>query len=532
MRHERTVTCFGNHQSFLGLCLREPGGGDPALATGQEGLFDTTFGLYSTTAPTPPTPPALGFNAVVYTSVSQPDGSVVVGGNFTSFYGATWNGTSTNTTPTVTTVGHIARLTPSGALDLTFNPSGLGFGGAVSSIVRLADGGLLVNNSGYNGITSSTGGVSKLTANGALDTSFQIAGSGFNHFVQGLAVQVDGSIIAVGEFSSFTGFIFNGSTTSTTSSSVTAKGVARLTASGALDTTFNVAGAGFGGTSYYADRVVVQPNQSIVIGGRFDTFNGVSVGRLTRLNPNGTLDTAFNGGAVEITGASSVQVGALALQPDGKILVGGRFASYNSTTMQDIVRLAADGTPDPTFNANGTGFDVGPGYSTSSFAVQSDGSIFVGGTFLSYTDQAGAHSLASIARLSSAGQFDASFKPTGAIGVYYPGSGNVSSMVIQPAGNVVLFGNFASYRDGTPGGGTTNTYYSNMVLRLTSAVGPAVLPPASWPSATSTATSTSDSTLAATGTKVPGLGALGLGLGVLGLCGLALAAMVRRRNAG
>src|SRR6266446_2737026 len=85
--------------------------------------------------------------------------------------------------------------------------------------------------------------------------------------------------------------------------------------------------------------VVVQPDGKILIGGEFTTLspNGgaaVTRNRIARVNPDGTLDTAFNPNASDI-------VNSIAVQADGKILAGGLFTSIGGQTRNRIARLDA-----------------------------------------------------------------------------------------------------------------------------------------------------------------------------------------------
>src|SRR5436853_6535759 len=85
--------------------------------------------------------------------------------------------------------------------------------------------------------------------------------------------------------------------------------------------------------------VVVQPDGKILIGGNFTTLSpngGVAVtrNRIARLNPDGTLDTAFNPNA-------NSTVESIAVQADGKILAGGFFSSIGGQTRNRIARLDA-----------------------------------------------------------------------------------------------------------------------------------------------------------------------------------------------
>src|SRR5205085_1130948 len=122
-------------------------------------------------------------------------------------------------------------------------------------------------------------------------------------------------------------------------------------APGTRDTSFNPAGAGADARVF---AVAMQPDGKIVIGGEFTSYNGATTSRgVMRLNADGTPDASFNAGGA---GADAFVV-AVAVQPDGKILVGGGFTSYNggAATTQRIMRLNPDGTPDATFNAGGAG---------------------------------------------------------------------------------------------------------------------------------------------------------------------------------
>jgi uncharacterized delta-60 repeat protein len=92
--------------------------------------------------------------------------------------------------------------------------------------------------------------------------------------------------------------------------------------------------------------IAVQADGKILIGGDFTTLspNGsaaVTRNRLARLNPDGTLDTAFNPNAEGPNG----YVFSIAVQPDGKILAGGQFVSMGGQTRNRIARLNPDGTP-------------------------------------------------------------------------------------------------------------------------------------------------------------------------------------------
>ena len=172
--------------------------------------------------------------------------------------------------------------------------------------------------------------------------------------------------------------------------------------------------------------VVVQPDGKILIGGEFTTLspNGggaVTRNNIARLNPDGTLDTAFNPNANGF-------VFAIALQPDGKILVGGNFNGPNSIggqTRNRIARLdAVTGLAD-SFNPNAN-------ESVRSIAVQADGKILAGGNFTTI----GGQTRNNIARLDAATGLADSFDPNA--------SNYVQSIAVQANGKILVGGFFTS----------------------------------------------------------------------------------------
>jgi uncharacterized delta-60 repeat protein len=145
-------------------------------------------------------------------------------------------------------------------------------------------------------------------------------------------------------------------------------GIARLNADGSLDSSFNPGTGVWYGAVY---SVALQPDGKVLIGGNFTSVNGTNRNRVARLNANGSLDSSFNPG----TGVSG-QVLSIALQSDGKVLIGGLFTSVNGTNRNNIARLNANGSLDGSFNP-GTGAN-GP---VGSIALQPDGKVFIGGDF-------------------------------------------------------------------------------------------------------------------------------------------------------
>ncbi|HQQ64216.1 MAG TPA: thrombospondin type 3 repeat-containing protein, partial [Pseudomonadales bacterium] len=217
--------------------------------------------------------------------------------------------------------------------------------------------------------------------------------------------QPDGKVIIGGWFQAFSGVIKNG--------------IARINTDGSLDSAFVGVGA-----SDTVSSIALQPDGKIFIAGRFTQFDGVNVNRVARLNNNGSLDTTFNPGS----GANDY-VSSSARQPDGKILIGGNFTSYNGVAVNRIARLNADGSLDNSFNP-------GSGSSTPVLAIvlQNDGKILIGGNFTTYNGV----TVNRIARLNADGSRDVSFN-TGS------GANNsVYGILLQADGKSILYGTFAS----------------------------------------------------------------------------------------
>jgi|GEM_PF-1183135 len=170
--------------------------------------------------------------------------------------------------------------------------------------------------------------------------------------------------------------------------------------------------------------VVVQADGKILIGGDFTQVGGQVRNGVARLNADGRLDAGFN---PDVTGsAGSAWVQAMAVQADGRILLGGGFAQVGGQPRQRLARLSADGSLDAAFNP-------GADFVVSSLVVQADGRILAGGAFTQMAGQARSR----VARLFADGRLDASFNP---------GSGAsdlVSSLAVQADGKVLAGGWFA-----------------------------------------------------------------------------------------
>jgi len=301
-----------------------------------------------------------GFDYQVYAIAIQSDGKIVVGGGF--FY---YNGAYQVS---------ITRLNSNGIRDTGFT-TGTGFNGEVYAIAIQSDGNIVVGGgfSNYNGSTRMY--IARLNSGGIRDAVF--TGTGFNNSAVAIAIQSDAYIVVGGLFTSYNG---------TTQNRIT-----RAREFGGRDAGFTI-GTGFNNA---VRAVGIQSDGRILVGGNFTTYNGTTQNYITRLNSDGTRDTSFTIG----TGFDGT-LNTIAIQSDGKILVGGYFTSYNGTTQNYITRLNSDGTRDTSFTI-GTGFNIG----VQTIAIQSDGKILVGGNFTTYNGTTQNY----ITRLNSDGTRDTSF---------------------------------------------------------------------------------------------------------------------------
>lgn len=195
--------------------------------------------------------------------------------------------------------------------------------------------------------------------NGNIDPSFA-TGSGPNNEILAIGVCEDSSIIVSGFFSQYQG------------QPVTQP--IRIRPNGQRDTSFNPGGTGatFG---TIIDAIVVQPDGKILLGGSFTLFNGQPASKIVRLNPDGSVDNNFNTGS----GFSGGNISSIDLQPDGKIVAGGSFTSFNGAAATRIARLMPNGSRDTTFNT-GTGMNS----NVREVMSRADGSIVAAGDFSTF----------------------------------------------------------------------------------------------------------------------------------------------------
>ena len=269
-------------------------------------------------------------------------------------------------------------IAPGGALDTTFDGGGklisVDTSNEFASAMALqADGKIVVG--GYSAAFG--GGVfalSRHNVDGTLDTTFDGDGkvatdisTAFDEITE-IAIQADGKIVVAGSSFSGTGADF---------------ALARYNANGSLDTSFSGDGkltTSFGTGNDQANSVVIQADGKILAAG----YSTVGAGKdfaIARYNPDGTLDTTFDGdGRVSTPVGLDDEINAIALQSDGQIVVGGY--AFGSGRNFALARYNTNGSLDTTFDGDGVRIDsfAAPSNSTiRSIAVQSNGKIVAAG---------------------------------------------------------------------------------------------------------------------------------------------------------
>ena len=393
----------------------------------------------------------------------QPDGKILIGGVFTVYNGAAAN--------------YFTRLSADGTPDASYL-HGSSANSSVNAIAIQPDGKAIIGGSftTYNGTLR--GRIARLNTNGSVETAFN-SGTGANNIVNAIALQQDGKILIGGNFTLY--------------GSIARNRLARLNADGTLDASFNV-GAGLVGSTVSVRAIAVQPDGKILVGGIFVGYNGINRQNIVRLNPDGSIDPDF-----KYTYGANVSVLAFALQPDGKILVGGGFNVYNDANAGRIVRLNSDGTTDTGFNVEGSGANN----LVNSIALEPGGKILIGGSFTTYNTLA-----ARVARLNSDGTVDGSFIADAA-------SGDITAIALETDGKILIGGGFSAFN------GTNRRFLAELqnvvtpsapgspaIANVTAANGEATVtftPPASngWSAITSYTVTSSPGELTASGTGSP-----------------------------
>ena len=328
--------------------------------------------------------PGSTLNGIVRAIGVQADGKVVIGGDFTTVHGVVRGG--------------IARLNADGTTDDSFLAGLAGANSSVSCLAIQPDGKIVIGGefTTVNGVARTN--VARLNVNGSLDSSFVANTSGGyrsgSSSVSWLAVQSDGKIVMAGAFTNVNG--------------VAKSCLARLNSDGSLDPSY--AGSASSGTFPTLGAFAMQPDGKVVIGGYFTNVSGGAQTNLARLNTNGTVDASFvPSSQVRNALRSSAEFLSLAVQSDGKLLFGGYFRSSPPSVTRTLLRINSDGSLDTGFLTGLTG----PDNRVHALALQPDGKILIGGSYFSVNGTPRSN----LARLHADGALDTSFVPVTLSGI-------------------------------------------------------------------------------------------------------------------
>ena len=357
--------------------------------------------------------PLITGSCTVSASVLQSDNKLVMAGDFIAM-GAT------------RVSGGLVRLNVDGIVDNTFNAGSGPFATinpkkSVNTLAVQSDGKILAGGSftQFNGQPANK--LIRLNTDGSTDNGFTVAAGSTDNSIQAIAVQPDGKIVVAGYFTVFGGAAF--------------KGIVRLNSNGSFDNTFTPPAIEFLGSGNGDARVglIIQSDGKIIMGSQHSHVGGVARPYLVRLNSNGTEDVSFT---TNLGTGFDNHITTVALQSDGKIIVGGRFTKVNSTTANrnQIARLNTNGTLELSFNTN-VGFNSGN--SVQAAKIIAGDKILVSGDFQNPQRR--------LLRLNSDGSVDNSFITGSGFETTAGGYANLTNINVQSDNKIITTGLFEKY---------------------------------------------------------------------------------------
>ena len=332
--------------------------------------------------------------------------------------------------------GSIYRLNADGSIDSSFMPitlsgSNISYTPGIFTIKPLADGRFYIGGgfNTFNGFPIMTANLIRINADGSLDTSFNAGNTGPNFAVRRIEILSNNQLFIGGEFETFNG--------------VARRNIVKINSDGSLDNSVN-----FSGRTDTKDFAVIAGGK-ILLGGQAGDYSGVGNNvhsALLKLNADGSVDVAQT--VVGDTGKAN----KILVQPDGKILIGGIFTHTDNQRRYSLSRINVDGTLDTTFtspdyNYEVLGLDIRAdgkilvSNSSSVYRLNSNGSldrtIYPGGAFDAKFLSGGGAIVSSnfhLRKTFEAGGFDSSFDVTA--------NNNIRKILLQPDGKFMVAGDF------------------------------------------------------------------------------------------
>lgn len=374
------------------------------------GSLDLTFGSNGTGIVTE----AIGRSNTLKCIAILPDDSIIGVGKVT----------------VISSASGIARFTPNGILDTSYNSTGyaqlsVGPQTTMQAVVIQPDSKAVIAGYVLDNPTKSV--IARYDTTGMLDTSFNstgyvVANIANGSSIQAVCLQPDGKIIVGGTAGQGTPSFF----------------VARYNSDGSVDTSFGIDGIAQVYPGYVSSihALCIQPDGKILAAGYAWNFN-TDVFALARFNSDGTIDEAFgtDGTVTTQIGASS-QAQAMIIQPDGKIILGGHTTSNYIHYQFALARYDSTGALDTTFNTTGTVITA-INYSSGVYALslQQDGNILAGGY-----DFGARYTTFALARYLPSGILDGSFGTAGIALTEIGASAQINSLAFQSDGKIIAAG--------------------------------------------------------------------------------------------
>jgi uncharacterized delta-60 repeat protein len=332
-----------------------------------------------------------GADGTVLCMALQQDGKIVVAGVFTNFNGAA--------------AEKIVRLNPDGSVDPAFMPQ---VPGNIHAMALQPDGEILIGGQGLWARHPARKFI-RLEPDGRRDTQFH-GQAAYNADVRAITIQPDGGILVGGSF--------------TKVATMEHHALIRLDSNDQIDSSFSTSTAG----SAVVLSIAPQPDGKVIAAGVFKNFGNASETHLVQLDPDGTVDAKFNDAAY-----ADENIRQVLPQKDGRILACGYSSDTNGTPSSYITRLNPDGSPDAGFH-----FASKPGDAFWSMALQPDGKIIIGG-YYEIGNQINNMLQPILVRLNPDGSPDKSFQAGNMAG------GCIWSVVVQPDGKILAAGDIISY---------------------------------------------------------------------------------------